>query len=153
MDKMICLVDFLPLERQRILSHVEIMQLPPETYFRYFPISPMDEDWGLYVTTAGYVKVAAGGTYPPPSHPKDYALTWRNGRILHEFQLHYIMSGEGIFESKTAGRRKISSGSVFMLFPGEWHRYTTNKATGWHEYWVGFDGQYARRLFRKGFLS
>ena len=113
----------------------------------------MDEDWGIYVTTAGYVKIAPGSTYPPPGHPKGYAFFWQHGRILHEFQLHYIPRGGGVFESETGGRKKIEAGNVFLLFPGEWHRYTARETTGWHEYWVGFGGQYATRLLRKGFLS
>lgn len=129
------------------------MESPPDTYFRYFPVSPMDEDWGMYVTTAGYVKIVPGGEYPPPGHPKGYALSWKHGRILHEFQLHYITRGGGVFESETGGRKEIKAGSIFLLFPGEWHRYRTHAATGWHEYWVGFGGEYAKRLLRKGFLS
>jgi AraC-like DNA-binding protein len=125
----------------------------PDTYFRYFPVSPRDEDWGIYVTVAGYVKIAPNGIYPPPGHPKGYAFSWQNGRILHEFSLHYIPCGSGVFESESGGRKKIEAGSVFLLFPGEWHRYKTQAATGWHEYWVGFNGEYAKRLLRKGFLS
>ena len=127
--------------------------MPPDTYFRYFPVSPRDEDWGMYVTTAGYVDIESGGEYPPPGHPKGYAFFWQRGRILHEFQLHYITRGAGEFESETAGQKKIEAGSIFLLFPGEWHRYTANPQTGWREYWVGFGGQYATRLMRKGFLS
>lgn len=133
--------------------HSYAMETALDTFFRYFPVSPMDEDWGLYVTTAGYVKIAPGAAYPPPGHPKGYAFFWQTGRILHEFQLHYISCGGGVFESKTGGRKQIEAGSIFLLFPGEWHRYTARGTTGWHEYWVGFDGQYARRLLRKGFLS
>lgn len=129
------------------------METAPDTYFRYFPISPRDEDWGIHVTTAGYVKIAPGGDYPPPGHPKGYAFYWQNGRILPEFQLHYIPRGGGVFESETGGRKKVEAGNVFLLFPGEWHRYTARETTGWHEYWVGFGGQYAMRLLRKGFLS
>ncbi|MEP6663422.1 MAG: AraC family transcriptional regulator [Verrucomicrobiota bacterium] len=124
-----------------------------ETYFRYWPVSPRDQDWGIYVTTAGYVNVAPGAEYPPAGHPKGYAFNWQQGRKLHEFQIHYITRGGGIFESKTGGHKQIEPGSIFLLFPGEWHRYTANQKTGWHEYWIGFDGDYARRLFRKGFLT
>ncbi|MDB6125250.1 MAG: AraC protein arabinose-binding/dimerization [Pedosphaera sp.] len=129
------------------------MTTAPDTYFRYFPASPMDEDWGIYVTTAGYVKIAPGAEYPPPGHPKGYAFDWQHGRMLHEFQLHYITRGGGSFESETGGRKHIEAGSIFLLFPDEWHRYTAHKKTGWHEYWVGFGGEYATRLLRKGFLS
>jgi AraC-like DNA-binding protein len=128
-------------------------ETPPETYFRYFPVSPMAEDWGVYVTTAGFVRIAPHAEYPPIGHPKGYAFDWENGRKLHEFQLHYITRGGGTFESKSGGEKQIETGSVFLLFPGEWHRYKARKETGWDEYWVGFGGEYATRLLRKGFLS
>jgi len=128
-------------------------ETPPETYFRYFPVSPMAEDWGIYVTTAGFVRIAPHAEYPPIGHPKGYAFDWENGRKLHEFQLHYITRGGGTFESKIGGRKQIETSSVFLLFPGEWHRYTAHKETGWDEYWVGFGGEYATRLLRKGFMS
>ena len=82
------------------------MDTVPETYFRYFPASPLDEDWGIFVTTAGYVNIAPGAKYPPPGHPKGYAFDWQHGRKLHEFQLHYITRGGGIFESRTGGRKR-----------------------------------------------
>jgi AraC-like DNA-binding protein len=124
-----------------------------DTYFRYFPVSPTDEDWGIYVTTAGYVNVPPGGSYPPPGHPEGYEFFYQKGRVLHEFQLHYITRGGGDFESASAGPARIEPGMVFMLFPGEWHRYTSWAATGWYEYWVGFGGQYATHLLQRGFVS
>ena len=136
--------------REQLPTHVTTS---PDTYFRYFPVSPLDEDWGMHVTTAGYVTVEPGGQYPPPGHPEGYAFFWQHGRILHEFQLHYITRGAGEFESESAGRKEIEAGSIFLLFPGEWHRYTANPVTGWREYWVGFGGPSATRLLRKGFLS
>lgn len=151
---MILLVDFLRALLQAFSAHEQkSMEALPKTFFRYFPISPMDEAWGLYATTAGYVKIAPGEAYPPPDHPKAYSLSWANGRILPEFQLHYITRGGGVFESESAGRKQIEAGNIFMLFPREWHRYRPRTATGWDEYWVGFGGQSATRLLRKGFLS
>src|SRR6185295_11703037 len=105
------------------------MKPAQDTYFRYFAVSPMDEDWGIYVTTAGYVNVPPGGIYPPPGHPEGYEFFYQNGRVLHEFQLHYVTRGGGDFESATAGPQKIEAGTVFMLFPGEWHRYTATPET------------------------
>lgn len=130
------------------------MAQPPEnTYFRYFRPSLADRNWGLYVTTAGYLRVPGGGAYPPPGHPRNYALSWETGRTLREFQIHYISRGAGVFESEGAGKHTIEAGSIFVLFPGVWHRYTTRQPMGWDEYWVGFSGQYANRLLRKGFLA
>jgi transcriptional regulator GlxA family with amidase domain len=40
-----------------------------------------------------------------------------------------------------------------LLFPGERHSYAPVAATGWDEHWVGFDGDLARRLTRRGFFT
>ena len=128
-------------------------RLPENTYFRYFRPSRSDRDWGIFVTTAGYLKATAGDSYPPKGHPRDYEFSWETGRTLHEFQIHYITRGGGIFESEGGGKHAIEAGSIFVLFPGVWHRYTIRPPMGWDEYWVGFSGQYADRLLRKGFLT
>lgn len=128
-------------------------QSTPETFFRYLPVSPRDKAWGLYVTTAGYVKIESQMSYPPPGHPEHYALSWQNGRVLDEYQLHYLPRGGGAFESKPGGRHKIEAGDFFLLFPGTWHRYSPARDTGWDEYWIGFKGDEPERLVRKGFFS
>jgi AraC-like DNA-binding protein len=38
-----------------------------------------------------------------------------------------------------------------LLMPDVWHRYSPNPETGWHEHWVGFDGEIARRWMRHAF--
>lgn len=47
----------------------------------------------------------------------------------------------------------IEAGHAFLLFPGIWHRYTPNTETGWHEHWIGFDGDMPRRWLRHRFFS
>ena len=124
-----------------------------QTSFRYFPVSPRDEKWGLYVTTAGQSHIPPHTGYPPGGHPKDYAFDWRQGRVLADHQVIYISSGRGWFESRGTGRRPIESGDVFLLFPGVWHRYAPDPATGWDEHWVGCAGEIVTRLLRHGFFS
>lgn len=125
----------------------------PETFFRYLPAGPRDKAWGLYVTTAGYVKITSDMVYPPPGHPEHYALSWQQGRVLDEYQLHYFPRGSGVFESKPGGRCQIEAGDFFLLFPGAWHRYAPSLQTGWDEFWIGFNGDYADRLVQEGFFS
>jgi AraC-like DNA-binding protein len=132
---------------------IEMARLLKNTYFRYFRPSRSDRDWGIFVTTAGYLKAASGSSYPPKGHPREYEFSWEAGRTLHEFQIHYIARGSGVFESEGGGKHVIEAGSVFVLFPGVWHRYTIRPPMGWDEYWVGFSGQYADRLLQKGFLT
>jgi AraC-like DNA-binding protein len=125
----------------------------PNDFFRYLPVSERDEQWGLYVTGGGFNVIESGAHYPRSGHPHGYALSWGKGRELSEFQAHYISHGEGEFESKQSGYRKVPGGSAFILFPGVRHRYRPVSQVGWHEYWVGFNGPYAKRLVQFRYFS
>jgi AraC-like DNA-binding protein len=120
---------------------------------RYFPISRRDRNWGLFVTTAGELRVLPSAPYPPSGHPKGYAFDWQHGRILDGFALVYVSSGRGKFESKPNLSVAIEPGHVFLIFPGVWHRYAPDPETGWHEHWIGFDGDIARRWQQHKFIS
>ncbi len=121
--------------------------------YRYFPISRRDRNWGLYVTTAGEARIAPHTVYPPSGHPRGFAFDWQHGRVLEGFALLYISSGRGKFESKPYISASIEAGHVFLLFPGVWHRYAPDPETGWHEHWIGFDGETARNWLRHRFIS
>jgi AraC-like DNA-binding protein len=73
--------------------------------------------------------------------------------VLDEYQLLLICRGEGQFESRRGGRRRIVAGCVLLTFPGEWHRYRPTPSVGWDQYWVGFRGEVADRLAARGFLQ
>jgi len=122
-------------------------------YFRYLTVGDRDIQWGLYVTGAGCTVVPPGIHYPPAVHPEVYHFAWERGRVLPEHQIVYITRGEGEFESAKAGKKKITAGNVFLLFPGEWHRYRPNREIGWDEYWVSYNGDYPDRLVKHGFIS
>jgi AraC-like DNA-binding protein len=129
------------------------MKPESSSFHRYFPISRRDKNWGLYVTTAGEARVAPYTTYPPSGHPKGFAFDWERGRILGGFALVYISSGRGTFESEPNFSAPVEAGQVFLLFPRVWHRYAPDPKTGWHEYWIGFDGEMARRWLQHRFIS
>lgn len=109
--------------------------------------------WGLYVTTIGEARIAPHAVYPPGGHPKGFAFDWQHGRVLEGFALLYISSGRGKLESKPNVSASLESGHVFLLFPGVWHRYAPDPETGWHEHWIGFDGETARNWRRHRFIS
>jgi len=120
--------------------------LPASAFFRYLPLDPDARTWELQVLDAGYTNHPAGIPYPLRQHPEAYTFTWRNGRVLDEYQLIYITGGCGELETRSGGRFSIHPGDLFVLFPGEWHRYRPSMATGWRENWVGFTGTYAERI-------
>jgi len=121
-------------------------------WHRYLPISAEMKRWPVYVIGCGFASVPAGHPYPPTQHPSDHHFTWRRGRVLDEYQLVYLTRGGGWFESRETGRRRVSAGHLWALFPGVWHRYTPARATGWDEYWLAFAGtQAASVIARYGF--
>lgn len=123
-----------------------------EGFYRYFPVSERDREWGLFVTTTGETRSRPGEPYPPAGHSKGYSFQWRDGRVLHDFVVVYISRGSGWFESRYTRRQRLDAGSVFLLFPGVWHRYMPDPETGWDDHWVAFDGDLARRWAKNRFL-
>lgn len=120
------------------------------SFFRYLPISNRMREWGFAVTNAGHSIIVPGDSYPPIRHPSHHHFTWESGRILNSTAFIYITHGEGVFESGTVESATVTAGQVLILFPGLWHRYKPNPHTGWHEYWIDFEGSQADRLFELG---
>ena len=107
---------------------------------KYIAKNNRDEQWGLTVCSVGYQKVNPDEDYPPHKHNQEYIFRPENGRILSEYQMLYIVEGEGVLHTRHGGRINIKEGDMFLLFPGEWHSYHPNPSTGWKEYWIGFRG-------------
>jgi len=123
------------------------------SYRKYLITFEQDEKWGFFVNSLGSAKINKGDSYPSKGHPGSYMFSWEKGRVLDEFQFVLITDGEGVFETKETGNRKISDGDGFLLFPRVWHRYKPRKKTGWTEYWVGFSGTLAKEFLANGFFT
>jgi len=123
-----------------------------KNYSKYLISSILEEEWGLYITTAGYTKIDINQNYPPNNqHPESHTFNWDSGRILDGYYIVFISSGSGLFESANTSIKHIKEGCCFLLFPGVWHRYKPDTNSGWEEYWVGFKGTYADNLMQKAF--
>lgn len=120
---------------------------------QYIAESERDLLWGLSVSSVGFQHVAAGQAYPPPHHTQAYLFNPRSGRILHEYQLLYIVRGQGFLRTEHGGDHTLHAGTMFLIFPGEWHTYQPDTATGWDEYWIGFKGPNIDQRVQAGFLS
>ena len=116
-----------------------------DIFFKYLTASEEDQHWGLYLTVAGTSKIPPNSPYPPKKHPSSYQFSWEKGRVLQEFQMTYVTSGQGIFENRY-GSYDVKPGTLFFLFPGEWHRYRPDKNSGWDEYYLGFKGVFCERI-------
>jgi AraC-like DNA-binding protein len=124
-----------------------------DSFLHYLPYSEEDERLGMVCTTAGDNKILPHTVYPPRKN--DHPAVFRSvaeGRVLPEFQMIYIIDGRGIFKSE--GKTwAVKPGSMMLVLPGVKHLYKPDFETGWHEYWVGFNGSYFKRLLEQGVLS
>jgi AraC-like DNA-binding protein len=122
-------------------------------YFRYLPAFREADTWGLAVTAAGFTRIRSGTPYPPVRHPADHHFDWSRGRVLESLQVVLITAGRGQLELRGRKEQAIETGTAFMLFPGVWHRYRPDPATGWEESWVELSGPTVDRLRQKKVLS
>ena len=70
-----------------------------ESFVKYIHAGPLDKEWGLFLTVAGFAQIPPAIVYPPNVHPSGYFFTWDKGRILQEYQINYITEGSGVFET------------------------------------------------------
>jgi AraC-like DNA-binding protein len=123
-------------------------------YFKYLNIGPLEENWGLYITTVGHTRIYPNENYPNnEEHPRNHSFSWNKGRILNGYYLIFISNGHGVFESALTEPTTVTAGTCFFLYPGVWHRYKPHSNSGWEEYWIGFKGSYADELMNKGFFD
>ena len=120
---------------------------------RYLITCPADELWGVVVTSVGTQTLLPGEHYPPQDHPTRYLFEHNTGRVLDEFQLVYLVEGEGTFKSASTDLTKVTAGNAFLLFPGEWHTYAPDPNTGWKEYWIGIKGALPETWRQRGLIS
>lgn len=121
------------------------------SFFKYLIVGEFEKNWGLYITSVGYSKVEPNDKYPNQEHPQSHQLKWNRGRILNDYYLIFISKGKGLFESAKMPVADVEWGTCFFLAPGSWHRYKPNPASGWEEYWIGFNGYYAAQLMKANF--
>lgn len=124
-----------------------------KNYYKYLTVSDEDRKWGIYLTGAGHIRIEKNREYPPVNDPSHHYFHWSVGRRISEYQVLFITKGQGVFESEVTGRKKITAGDVFILFPGIWHRFRPDRSTGWDEFWVEFDGKLIRHYRDKEFLN
>ncbi len=121
-------------------------------FFKYLTPGEDDKKWGLYLNVAGKSLIPPETEYPPQNHPTGYFFTWKVGRALGEYQIHYITMGSGVYENLN-GKYDVKPGSLIITKPGMWHRFRPNQKTGWMENYVGFNGTIAGKLFNLPFFS
>lgn len=116
----------------------------------YCPIGEPQQQFGVYLTGAGFEHTLPGEAYPHEYHSSDYYFTWNNGRTLPvwEYQLLYIRAGSGTIEFERGRPVAIKAGTLVVLRPGEWHRYRPDRNEGWEEAYIGIGGEILARIYR-----
>lgn len=120
---------------------------------KYLLANERDRQWGLSVSSLGAERFGPGDAYPSERHTGSYMFRADRGRVFDEYQLVYISEGSGYFESASVERTKIVAGTMFLLFPGEWHTFSPEASTGWTQYWIGFKGDNIDLRVENMFLS
>ena len=120
---------------------------------KYLVANDRDAKWGLTISTVGYDEVDSTEHYPTKGHADGYYFDMEKGRVLNEYQMLYLLEGEGFFRSSTIGEQRINAGDIFLLFPGEWHSYGPLEHSRWKSYWIGFKGRNMDDRVKGGFLS
>jgi AraC-like DNA-binding protein len=121
-------------------------------FYHYLPVSDDAMRWGIYITGAGRGSIPAQQAYPSEGHPSLYQFNWKQGRTLPEFQVILVTEGQGTFESSVTAAQAVESNTLIFLFPGIWHRYRPDPATGWSERWISFNGEMAHGLMNQGLV-
>lgn len=120
---------------------------------KYLVANDRDAQWGLVVNTVGYDEVGPDEGYPTKGHGDGYYFDVERGRVLDEYQMLYLIEGEGIFSSEHVRNVHIKAGDIFLLFPGEWHTYHPLPGAFWKSYWIGYKGRNMDDRMRYNFLS
>ena len=120
---------------------------------KYLVTNERDTLWGLTVSTVGYEEIKPGDSYPTRGHADGYYFEVSKGRELNEYQMLYLIEGEGLFKSAHQPETRIKEGDIYLVFPGEWHSYHPLEDVGWKSYWIGFKGQNMDVRVKNGFLS
>lgn len=120
-----------------------------QNFNKYFAVSEADKKWGIYTLDCGTLHLQNGEQYHFEEHPENYRINWERGRVLKEFQLIYLIKGNGIFESTASGKIKLNAGSILLVYPNIWHRYKPEQNEEWQTYWVGFSGILADGFIQK----
>ncbi|HJD10654.1 MAG TPA: AraC family transcriptional regulator [Candidatus Phocaeicola caecigallinarum] len=120
---------------------------------KYLIVNDKDRNFGLSINTVGFQSIRPHTPYPVRNHPSGYFFNAQKGRVLREYQLLYITKGQGSFASDDTPDRQVGKGHLIVLFPGQWHTYKPDTATGWNEYYIGFEGTMADQLVRNSFLT
>lgn len=83
---------------------------------------------------ADFIPLSCGEEACAPSHAAS--------TIRDYYMIHYVERGCGVFEYRGV-RHHLTAGQIFIVCPGEWHRYIADREDPWQYIWFCFRGNRA----------
>ena len=65
--------------------------------------------------------------------------------IRDYYMIHYVCAGHGTFDYRGV-HYELGAGQIFIVSPGEWHRYVADERQPWKYEWICFRGSRASEL-------
>lgn len=122
--------------------------------FRLFPVSKLQEKWGVFITDCGYETIESGyKVYPPLNTPEDHLFTWEEGRTHKDYYILYVVKGRGYYQYMKGKKYVLTAGSVVLICPGVPHRHRPDPKKGWETLAVGFNGHVVAQMVKDFFES
>ncbi len=124
--------------------------------YKFFPASPQQKQWGLYLTDCGREMIPAGYKIYPPQILVDatqHNFDEKKRRRVAYSQLVYVRNGQGYYENECFKRTRVKTGTLFFVFQELYCGLYPDPKTGWEAYWISFGGEQAKRLMREPFFS
>jgi AraC-like DNA-binding protein len=122
--------------------------------FRLFPVSALQEKWGLYLTDCGYETIEPGvKVYPPLNTPEDHLFTWKEGRQHKDYYILFVVKGRGYYQYMKGKKYVLTPGTAVLICPGVKHRHRPDPKTGWEMLSIGFNGAVASKMVKDFFES
>ncbi len=122
-------------------------------FLKYLTVSEIDEGFGLYLTMAGKIEVPIDAEVSKTDNfqPSIFSLNSEEGRVVHDYQVHFVKDGHGILETES-GSYRISPGTVVFICSGESYRFKLYK-NSWSENYFGFKCTMPGSILAKGILK
>ena len=79
----------------------------------------------------------------PLAYGRESCTAGHNSDGIRDYYLiHYVCAGRGTFDYRGV-HHELGAGQIFIISPGEWHRYTADARDPWTYEWVCFRGKRA----------
>ncbi|TVQ28665.1 MAG: AraC family transcriptional regulator [Spirochaetaceae bacterium] len=101
-------------------------------------LKPVAERLGVVCTAVG--RRVSGPDVAGGAHDPTWTALSGSGHVASEWILAYTVRGHGTLEFRQGPAHEFEAGSVTLVSPGTWYRYSVDTDVNATIYYVGFDG-------------